>query len=119
MVKNVLLVFATAALAVASAASSYPVTFYQPVTINGAQIRAGDYTLELKDDNMAVIKQGDTVTEAPVKVKNDKETYSRNIVRLNRSRVEEIRLAGTSKRLLFEKADGVPAHAPKSGNATN
>jgi hypothetical protein len=119
MVKNVLLGFATAALAVASAASSYNVTFYQPVTINGAQIKAGDYTLELKDDNMAVIKQGDTVTEAPVKVKNDKQTYSRNIVRLDRSRVEEIRLAGTSKRLLFEKSDAAPTHAQKSGNATN
>jgi hypothetical protein len=120
MVKNVLLGFATAALAVASAASSsYPVTFYQPVTINGAQVQAGDYTLELKDDNMAVLKQGDKVTEAPVKVKNEKETYSRNIVRLNHQQVEEIRLAGTSKRLLFEKADGAAAHVQKSGNATN
>jgi hypothetical protein len=119
MVKNVLLGFATAALAVASAASSYNVTFYQPVTINGAEIKAGDYTLELKDDNMAVIKQGETVTEAPVKVKNDGQTYSSNMVRLNHHRVEEIRLAGTTKRLVFEKSDSVPTHAQKSGNATN
>jgi hypothetical protein len=119
MVKNVLLGFATVALAAASAASSYNVTFYQPVTINGAEIKAGDYTLELKDDNMAVIKQGETVTEAPVKVKNDSQTYASNMVRLNRHRVEEIRLVGTTKRLVFEKSDGVPTHSQKSGNATN
>ncbi len=70
MVKNVLLGFASAALAVASAASSYNVTFYQPVTINGAELKPGDYKLELKGDNMAVIKQGKTATEAPVKVQN-------------------------------------------------
>ena len=109
MVKNVLLGFATAALAVASAASSYTVTFYQPVTINGTQLKAGDYKLELKENGMAVIKQGKTMTEAPVKVENESEKFSRSSVKINGGQVEEIRLGGTSKRLVFEK----------SGNATN
>jgi hypothetical protein len=114
MVKNVLLGFATAALAVASAASSYNVTFYQPVTINGAQLKAGDYKLELKGDNRAVIKQGKTVTEVPVKVQNESEKFSRSSVRVSGSQVEEIRLGGTTLRLEFEKSDH-----PNSGNATN
>lgn len=109
MVKNVLLGFATAALAVASAASSYNVTFYQPVTINGAELKAGDYKLEIKGDNMAVIKQGKSVTEAPVKVETENQKFSRSSVRLNGTQVEEIRLGGTDKRLVFEK----------SSNATN
>jgi hypothetical protein len=109
MVKNVLLGFATAALAVASAASSYSVTFYQPVTINGTALKAGDYKLELKDNGMAVIKQGKTTTEAPVKVETESEKFSRSSVRISGGQVEEIRLGGTSKRLVFEK----------SGNATN
>ena len=109
MIKNVLLGFATAALAVASAASSYSVTFYQPVTINGSLLKAGDYKLELKDDKTAVIKQGKTVTEAPVQVENESQKFSRNSVRVNGTQVEEIRLGGTTKRLVFEK----------SGNATN
>jgi hypothetical protein len=121
MVKNVLLGFATAALAMASAGTSYNVTFYQPVMVNGAELKAGDYTLELKDDNTAVIKQGETVAEAHVKVKNDSQTYDRNIVRLNHRRVEEIRLAGSTKRLLFEKSGNVTnaGHGANSGNATN
>jgi hypothetical protein len=109
MVKNVLLGFASAALAVASAATSYNVTFYQPVTVNGAQLKAGDYKVELKSDNMAVIKQGKTETEAPVKVETENQKFSRTAVRLNGTQLEEIRLGGTDKRLVFEK----------SGNATN
>jgi hypothetical protein len=109
MVKNVLLGFVTAALAVASAAGSYSVTFYQPVTINGTELKAGDYKLELKDNGMAVIKQGKTMTEAPVKVETENQKFSRSSVRINGMQVEEIRLGGTTKRLVFERP----------GNATN
>ena len=108
MVKNILLGFASVALAVASAASSYNVTFYQPVMINGSQLKAGDYKLELKDKT-AVIKQGKTVTEAPVKVENDSQKYQRTAVRLNGMQVEEIRIGGTSTRIVFDK----------TSNATN
>lgn len=103
MVKNFLLGFASIALAAASAASSYNVTFYQPVMVNGSQLKAGDYKLELKGDT-AVIKQGKTETEAPVKVENDGQKYQRTAVRLNGSQVEEIRIGGTSTRLVFDKA---------------
>ena len=109
MIKNVLFGFATLALAVASAASSYHVTFYQPVTINGAQLKAGDYKVEMKDNNTAVIKQGKSVTEAPVKVETADRKYGQSSVLLKGSQVQEIRLGGTDKRLVFQS----------SGNATN
>src|ERR1700685_2130636 len=98
MIKNVLLGFATVALAVASAASGYSVTFYQPVTVNGTELKAGDYKLELKDNSMAVIKQGKVMTEAPVKIEKESEKFSRSSVRINGNQVEEIRLGGTSMR---------------------
>lgn len=108
MVKNVLLGFASVALAVASAASSYNVTFYQPVMINGSELKAGDYKLELKDKT-AVIKQGKAVTEAAVTIQNDSQKYQRTAVRLNGSQVEEIRIGGTNTRVVFDK----------TSNATN
>ncbi|MGA2213128.1 MAG: hypothetical protein ABSH31_07610, partial [Bryobacteraceae bacterium] len=101
--------FATAALAVASAASSYSVTFFQSVTVNGTELKAGDYKLELKDNGMAVIKQGKVMTEAPVKIETENQKFARSSVRINGNQVEEIRLGGTTKRVVFEK----------SGNATN
>jgi hypothetical protein len=109
MVRNVLLGFATIALAVASAASSYKVTFYQPVMINGTQLDPGDYRLELKGDNTAVLKQGKMTTEAPVKVETASRKFSRSSVLINGNQVQEIRLGGTETRVVFET----------SGNATN
>jgi hypothetical protein len=108
MVKNILLGFASIALTVASAATSYTVTFYQPVMVNGSELKAGDYKLELKDKT-AVIKQGKTVAEVPVKIQKEGEKYQRTAVRLNGSQVDEIRIGGTNTRVVFEK----------TSNATN
>jgi hypothetical protein len=108
MVKNILLGFTSIALAVASAATSYNVTFYQPVMINGSQLKEGDYKLEIRDKT-AVIKQGKNVTEAPVKIENDGQKYQRTAVRMNGMQVEEIRIGGTNTRVVFDK----------TSNATN
>jgi hypothetical protein len=108
MVKNILLGFASLALAVASAASSYRVTFYEPVMINGSELKPGDYKLELKDKT-AVISQGKTVAEVPVTIQNDSQKYQRTAVRRNGMQVEEIRLGGTNTRVVFDK----------TSNATN
>ena len=102
MVKNFLLGFGSLALAVASAANSYNVTFYQPVMISGAELKAGDYKVEIKDKT-AIIKQGKTVTEAPVTIANDGEKFQRTTVRLNGNQVEEIRIGGTNTRITFDK----------------
>src|ERR1700733_2863555 len=102
MVKNILLGFASLALAVASAASSYNVTFYEPVMINGSELKAGDYKLELKDKT-AVIKQGKVMAEVPVTVQNDSQKYARTAVRRNGMQVEEIRIGGTNTRIVFDK----------------
>ena len=102
MVKKSILAFATFALAVASAASSYSVTFPQAVVINGQNLAAGDYKVQFEGDK-AVIKHGKSVTEVPVKVENSDSRFATTSVRLNGSQVEEIRLGGTHTKLVFEK----------------
>lgn len=108
MVKNILLGFASIALAVASAATSYNVTFYEPVMVNGSELKPGDYKVELKDKS-AIIKQGKTVTEAPVTVQNDGQKFQKTAVRMNGMQIEEIRIGGTNTRIVFDK----------TSNATN
>jgi hypothetical protein len=108
MVKNILFGFAFLGLAIASAASSYNVTFYQPVMVNGSELKPGEYKLELKDKT-AVLKQGNTKTEAPVTIENDNQKFQRTSVRLDGTHVEEIRIGGTNTRVVFDK----------SSNATN
>jgi hypothetical protein len=102
VVKKSILVFATVALAVASAANSYSVTFFQPVVVSGQTLKAGDYKVEFTD-NKATIRQGKAVTEASIKVESNADKYSTTSVRLNGTQVEEIRLGGTHTRLVFEK----------------
>lgn len=100
MTNKLILGFASVALAVASAASGYKVTFYQPVTVNGAKLKPGDYNVEV-NGSTAVLKRGKTVAEAPVKVQNDTEKFKTNSVRMEGDQVAEIRLGGTHTRLVF------------------
>jgi hypothetical protein len=101
MVKKLICGFAFAAMAVLSAANSYNVTFYSPVVVNGTTLKPGDYKLEIKE-NTAILKQGKVMAEAPVKIENADTKFRGNTVRLDCTRVDEIRLGGTHTRVVFE-----------------
>ena len=102
MVKGLTIGFATLALGVASAATSYNVTFFEPVVVNGTTLKPGEYKVEV-NDNKAIVKKGKTVAESPVKVESNEAKYSRTAVRLAGTQVEEIHVGGTRTRLIFEK----------------
>jgi hypothetical protein len=103
VVKVLTIGFATLALAVAGAATSYNVTFFEPVVVNGTTLKPGDYKVEISD-NKAIIKKGKVVAESPVKVESNEAKYPSTSVRLvGGTQVEEIRVGGTRTRLVFEK----------------
>src|SRR5215472_10424320 len=102
MVKKSILTLATFALAVASAASSYNVSFVQSVVVNGQTLKPGDYKIQVKGDK-ATLQRGREVTEVAVKVESNESKYSTTSVRMNGSQIEEIRLGGTNTKLVFEK----------------
>ena len=98
MIKRVLLTFATLAISVASAASSYRITVFQPSYINGTELKPGDYKVEVKD-NTAVITRGKDTIEAPVKVESAPAKFNSTSVRYTNNNdgkqtVDEIRLGG-------------------------
>ena len=101
MKTKLLLCLAAAGLALASA-KSYTMSLFQPVVVGSTELKAGDYKLELKDKT-AVLKQGKTETEVPVTIENDSQKYQRTAVRLNGMQVEEIRIGGTTTRVVFDK----------------
>jgi flagellar hook assembly protein FlgD len=102
VVNKLLFGFASVALAVASAATSYNVTFYDSVMINGAKVQPGNYKVEVSA-NTATLKQGKSVIQAPVKVESTTEKFGTNVVRIEGSELQEIRLGGTRTKLVFEK----------------
>jgi hypothetical protein len=102
--KKLMLSFATLALAVASAASSYHFSIFQSSFVAGKELKPGDYKIELNGDK-ATIKVGKQVLEASVKVESGTEKFSETSVRYGtadgKMTVQEIRLGGTSTKLVF------------------
>jgi hypothetical protein len=103
--KKVLFTFATLAIAVASAASSYRITVFQPSFVNGTELKPGDYKIEVKD-NTAVITRGKETIEAPVRVESSPAKFGATSVRYTngdkgKQTVDEIRLGGTNTKLVF------------------
>src|SRR5260370_17790109 len=90
----------------AYAASSYQVTLYKPTTVNGTQLKVGEVRVELQGDKV-VFKQGKTSVESNVTVQNGGGKFDVTTVGYDgdssNNQVQEIRLGGTSTKLLFEQ----------------
>jgi hypothetical protein len=106
MLNRVVLGFLTAGLMTMSAASAYKVSLHQDAIVNGKQVKAGDYKIEVKDNNTAVLKQGKTTVEVPVKTETAESKFSSTQVQYtDGNNLQEIRVGGTNTRLVFGKAD--------------
>jgi hypothetical protein len=102
---KLLLLFAAAGLAVASA-KSYTVNLFQPAMLGNTELKAGEYKVEVVDQK-AVIRDGKFQREAPVKVETNGTKYSATTVRYSNSdgklHIQEIRLGGTNTKLVFSE----------------
>lgn len=101
---KLMLSFGTLALAVASAATSYHFSVFEPSFVAGQELKPGDYKIELNGDK-AMIKAGKQTVETAVKVENGNEKFPETSVRYantnGKMTVQEIRLGGTHTKLVF------------------
>lgn len=101
---TLMLSFGTLALAVASAASSYHFSIFEPSFVAGQELKPGDYKIEVNGDK-ALIKAGKQTVEAAVKVEDGTEKFPETSVRYannnGKMTVQEIRLGGTHTKLVF------------------
>jgi len=104
MLRKCVVLSMLAALTVASA-KTYTVTLFQPSVLAGAQLKPGEYQLDLRDGKV-VIKSGKQKVEAAVKVENAESKFSSTSVRYaggeGAARIQEIRLGGTNLKLVFD-----------------
>jgi hypothetical protein len=105
--KKLFVLFTTVALGVtfAATAAKYHVTISQPSVVNGTELKAGDYKVEVEGDK-ATFKLGKTTVETPVKVQEAPQKNFTNEIRYEGDKVQEIRIGGTHTRLVFS---GPPA----------
>jgi hypothetical protein len=82
---------------------TYTVQLYEPAMLGVTELKAGEYQLQV-DGNKAVVRAGKSEAEAPVKVETGGAKYPTTTVRLAESggkqRITEIRLGGTTTRLV-------------------
>lgn len=87
-----------------AAESFFRVTLFQASTVNGTELRPGEYKLELVG-NKAVISKGKHTVEAEVKVETAGSKFRSNSIRYQsvdgKMKVREVRLGGTNIRLVF------------------
>jgi hypothetical protein len=103
MMTRLLLAFAVAGLAVASA-KTYAIDLYQRAMLGTIELTPGHYSVDVADMK-AVFRNGRIHGEAPVKTEDADTKYSRTSVVLNNSggqmHIQEIHIAGTKLRLVF------------------
>lgn len=111
MKHTMILASVTLALAGFASAATYAVKIPDTVVIDGKELKAGDYKVEVKDTT-AVIRSGKDSTEVKVKTENNEKKYGATTVRFTqtggKNNLEEIRIGGTKTRLVFD--------SPKTAN---
>jgi hypothetical protein len=97
---KVMFTLTTLALAAASAASVYTVKLYDPVWVGATQLKAGEYTVEMKGDK-AVFKSGKTMVEVPATLGTSDKKYGSTTLVSSESKLHEIDLGGTKEKIVF------------------
>jgi hypothetical protein len=103
MKRKLLLSFALAGLAVASA-KTYTVNLFQNAMLGKTELKPGEYKLEVMDQK-AVLRKGKLESESPVKVENSDVKYDTTKVRFSngdgKMHIQEIHIGGTKTKLVF------------------
>lgn len=101
--KKLLLAFAIAGLAVASA-RSISIDLFQPALLGSTQLAPGHYSVEIVEQK-AVLRNGKTQGEAPVRVETmDKKYPTTSVLFANsdgKMHIQEIHVGGSTTKIVF------------------
>jgi hypothetical protein len=101
--KKLLVTFALLGVSLTVYAKTYHVTLYEKSVLGSTELKPGEYTIELKNQQV-VVKNNKQEAQAAVKVENGGNKYSSTTVRYTNGdghyRIQEIRLGGTNMKLV-------------------
>lgn len=104
MFRKLVVSFAFAGLAIASAAT-HRITLFEESIVNGTTLKPGDYKLVV-DGDKATLSRGKQSVEANVSVQKSESKYSTTSVRYasgdGKQKVQEIRVGGTDTKIVFD-----------------
>jgi hypothetical protein len=92
-------------MAASAAAGTYKVQIFQDSVIDGKQVKAGNYKIEM-ENNTAVLKQGKQAVELPARAETAPNKFSTTEIRYtNSNNLQEICIGGTATRIVFSGAN--------------
>ena len=101
--KKMIVCLAAAVSLVWAGAMSTRVTLFQPSTLNGVDLKPGDYKIQVNGDTLTM-QNGKTKAEAPVKTEQNAEKFGATSIRYSngdgKMRITEIRVGGTNTKLV-------------------
>jgi hypothetical protein len=120
-VKKLVVTFALLGVALAQA-KSFHVTLYEKSVLGSTELKPGEYTIEVKDQQV-LVKNGKLEAQAPVKVENESAKFGTTTVRYSngdgRYHIQEIRLGGTNMKLVVTSGDSAKAGSDRATQSAN
>jgi hypothetical protein len=107
MLNKILLTLTAAGIMTLSAAgATYKISLLDDSVVAGKQIKAGDYKVELKDNNTAVLMHGKKSIEVPAKTETSPTKFATTEIQYqNNNQLQEIRVGGTNTKIVFGGSD--------------
>jgi len=106
MIKKIVFALVIFSVALAAAAGSYKITLTQPSVVNGKELKAGNYRLDVQESKVTIGNGKDSV-EVPAKVENGDQKFDTTAIRFSeeggKQNITEIRIGGTKTKLLFNR----------------
>jgi hypothetical protein len=93
-------------MTLSAAGVTYKISLLDDSVVGGQKVKAGDYKVELKDNNTAVLKEGKKSIEVPAKAETSPNKFSTTEIQYsNNNSLQEIRIGGTNTRIVFGNAN--------------
>jgi hypothetical protein len=107
--KFLITIAAAGAMTLAAATTTYRVSLLQNSIIDGKQVKAGDYKLEMKDSNTAVLRHGKQTIDLPARQESAPSKFQTTELQYNNNNdLQEIRVGNTHTKIVFGTGNGTP-----------
>jgi hypothetical protein len=98
------------AMTLIAATGAHRLSLVQDSIIDGKQVKAGDYKLEMKDANTAVLKHGKQTIELPAREESAPQKFSTTEMEYtNNNELKEIRFGSSNTKIVFSGVNGTTA----------
>ena len=101
MLKKILVSFVTAGtMAAIAATGTYKVNLMQNSILDGKQLKAGTYKVDV-ENNMAMLKRGDKTVQAPAREETASQKFRNTQMVYTNNNLQEIDIGGTHTKIVF------------------